>query len=341
MPLKGVKIELTAMNQKYKILRSDDEAAVVCDFASDVDIGLSAGQKSISSKYLYDAEGDRLFQRIMDLPEYYLTRCEYEILLKNRDRILQAIGSGPINLVELGAGDGKKTFLLLEYLIAEGLKFKYVPIDISQSAICGLTQSCCDFDSSMAIEGLVADYFDGLKWLSRQNRLRNFVLFLGSNIGNFTQAEMELFLSGLWDALNGGDLVLIGFDLKKDINRIKQAYDDSLGVTARFNLNLLVRINRELGGNFDTDQFRHHCTYNEQLDAVESYLISKGDQEVTIKSLGKTYTFKENEPVHIEYSHKFSKNDIALLAHKAGFEIVDHFYDERHLFVDSLWRAIK
>ena len=329
------------MVEKYRILRNDSIEIEGCDFAADVDAGLSRPQKTISSKYLYDAEGDKLFQRIMELPEYYLTRCEYEILRDNRDRILALIGDGPVNLVELGAGDGKKTFLLLEHFLEKGLEFRYVPIDISESAICGLVDNCCGCYSEMNVEGLVAEYFDGLRWLANQNHRRNFVPFLGSNIGNFTQAETELFLRGLGDALNDGDLVLIGFDLKKDVSRIKDAYDDAQGVTAQFNLNLLHRINRELGADFDVDRFAHYCTYNEHMGAVESYLISTKKQDVCIDSLGKTYCFEEKEPLHVEYSHKFSEEDIARLAARAGFEIVAQYYDTERLFVDSVWRVIK
>ncbi|MFC1978613.1 L-histidine N(alpha)-methyltransferase [Chloroflexota bacterium] len=328
------------MPEKYRVIKSVGVEATGCDFASDVDAGLSSLHKSISSKYLYDAEGDRLFQQIMELPEYYLTRCEYEILRDNRDEILALLGDIPVNLVELGAGDGKKTFLLLEHFLEKGLQFRYVPIDISESAIKGLIASCCDCYSQMTVEGLVADYFDGLKWLAQLNQRRNFVLFLGSNIGNFAQAETELFLRGLRDALNNDDLVLIGFDLKKDVNRIKHAYDDSQGVTAQFNLNLLRRINSELGGDFKINRFQHYCTYNEQLGAVESHLISSEKQDVIIQSLGKTYCFEKKESLHIEYSHKFSKEDITQLAQNAGFKIVAQFYDAERLFVDSVWQVI-
>ena len=145
------------ITNKYRSLTRGDGRVTGGGFPSDVDAGLSKAQKSISSKYLYDAEGDRLFQRIMELPEYYLTRCEYEILRDNRDKILTAVGDGPINLVELGAGDGKKTFLLLEHFLEKGLQFRYVPIDISEDAICGLVENCCDCYPDMAIEGLVAE----------------------------------------------------------------------------------------------------------------------------------------------------------------------------------------
>lgn len=329
------------MTERYRVLKHDDDTSSGCDFASDVDAGLSRPQKSISSKYLYDAEGDLLFQRIMDLPEYYLTRCEYEILRNNRDTISALLGKEQLNIVELGAGDGKKTFLLLEHFLEKGLEFKYVPIDISESAIRGLIASCCECYDQIAVEGLVAEYFDGLRWLASQNQRRNFVLFLGSNIGNFTRNEAELFLGGLWDALNDGDLVLIGFDLKKDIDRVRDAYNDSQGVTAQFNINLLHRINRELGANFDVDQFEHYCAYNDDLDAIESYLVSSRKQDVHIDGLDRTFCFEEKEPIHVEYSHKFSEEDIAQLAVCTGFKIVAQYYDSDHLFVDSLWRAIK
>ena len=188
---------------------------------------------------------------------------------------------------------------------------------------------------------MVAEYFDGLKWLSNLNGQHNVVLFLGSNIGNFSHSEARVFLHSLWNALNDGDRILIGFDLKKDVQQLLRAYNDSQGVTAKFNLNLLRRINRELGGNFDLSQFQYYSTYNVLSGAIESYLVSCRKQVVHIEALGQSFLFQAWEPVHTEYSYKFLESDIALLAEKTGFRIVKHLYDSRKCFADSLWQVSK
>jgi len=331
------------MHVHYKVLQPHDVQISKChqQFGLDVLLGLSQMPKSLSSKYLYDAEGDRLFQQIMELPEYYLTQCELEIFQNHKDRIVNLIGNGHLNIVELGAGDGKKTKVLLEHYLKRGLDFRYVPIDISETAVQGLIGGLHEHSSQLQIEGLVAEYFDGLKWLSSINHEHNVVLFLGSNIGNFSHTEARVFLHSLWNALNDGDHFLIGFDLKKDIELLVRAYNDSKGITEQFNLNLLRRINRELGGNFDLNKFRYYNNYNVYSGAVESYLISCEKQTVHIETLNQSFFFEAWEPVHTEYSHKYLKSDIALLAEETGFKIVENLYDSRCYFIDSLWQVRK
>jgi L-histidine N-alpha-methyltransferase len=310
-------------------------------FALDVLIGLSQTPKSLPSKYFYDEEGSKLFQQITELPEYYLTQCESEIFHSKKDEIARLVNGSRFNLVELGAGDGRKTKILLEHFLKAGLDFRYVPIDICEAAVEGLIGGLNKHLSKVPLEGLVADYCHGLKWLSNTNGHRNVVLFLGSSIGNFSYSEAREFLLGLWNALEDGDYLLIGFDLKKDIQLLEQAYNDLQDVTARFNLNLLHRINRELGGNFEVDQFQHYSTYNALSGAMESYLISRQEQVVDIEALNQSFSFEAWEPVHTEYSYKYLESDITSLAEETGFTIVTQLMDSKNYFVDSVWQVSK
>ena len=331
------------MTVQYKVLQPHDFQVSKSheEFALDVLLGLSRSPKAISSKYVYDAEGDRLFQQIMELPEYYLTQCEFEIFQSYKDKIVDLMGTDRLNLVELGAGDGKKTKVLLEHFIKRRMDFRYVPIDISEAAVHGLIVGLNHYSQHLEIEGLVAEYFEGLKWLSTLNNGHNFVLFLGSSIGNFSHSEARVFLYSLWNALNDGDHILIGFDLKKDIQLLTRAYNDSQGVTAQFNLNLLRRINRELGADFDLDQFQYYSSYNVFSGAMESYLVSRKEQIVHIETLNQSFAFESWEPLHTEYSHKFLESDITMLAEETGFEIIHKFSDSRQYFIDSLWQVKK
>lgn len=331
------------MANQYKSLQSHevDVSESYEAFALDVQRGLSQAPKSLPSKYFYDEAGCKLFQRITELPEYYLTQCELEIFQSKKQEIAQLIGKRKFNLVELGAGDGRKTNILLEHFLKVGLDFRYVPLDICEAAVKRLVDGLNHHSTELTIEGLVADYCDGLRWLSNMNEHRNVVLFLGSSIGNFTHAEAQEFLYSLWNALEDGDFLLIGFDLKKDIQLLERAYNDSQDVTAQFNLNLLHRINRELGGNFKLELFQHYSTYNALSGAMESYLISRQEQLVSIEELNQSFDFKAWEPVHTEYSHKYLNSDIASLAEKTGFKIVAQLMDSKKYFVDSLWQVRK
>ncbi len=311
------------------------------DFANDVLLGLFNRPRKLPSRYFYDEEGNRLFQQIMDLPEYYLTDCELSVLHHHKDRIAGHLAGGKFNLIELGAGDGTKTRILLEHFMQQHLDFRYVPIDICQEAVVDLVRHCGSVLPEMSTEGIVSEYFDGLHWISGLDEGRNVVLFLGSNIGNFTASESRVFLHSLWNALNDGDFLLIGFDLKKDIGLLVKAYSDSAGVTAEFNLNLLRRINRELGGDFRPDRFAHYASYNFVYGAMESFLVSRRAQTVFIEALRQRFDFEPWEPIHTEVSRKFLASDIAVLAGETGFEVVDEMTDPRGWFVDSLWRVSK
>jgi len=311
------------------------------EFAIDVLIGLSHSPKRLPCKYIYDERGSLLFERIIACPEYYLTDCEVEILRTYKEEILSKVGGGKINLVELGAGSGEKTKILLQEMIAGNIDVTFIPIDISSSAIRDSTDSLKEQIPGIKIKGLVSEYFKGIRWLSNLDRCTNVILFLGSNIGNFEPAEADVFLSSLWNACNDGDYLFIGFDLKKDIRLLLNAYNDSGGVTAEFNLNLLRRINNELGGDFNLEEFQYYSTFDAISGAIKSYLISQRKQNVVIDEINRLFFFKSWESIHTESSYKFLVDDIVKLASRNGFEIIEHFFDSKNYFVDSLWQVKK
>lgn len=310
-------------------------------FALDILLGLSGQRKSIPSKYFYDDRGSELFQQITELDEYYPTQCEFDILRSHGDAIAAAIDSGPFNLIELGAGDGRKTKVLIRSLLEAGREFEYVPIDISEGAMEGLSRSIAQEFSGLAFRGIVSDYYNALRWLNRNRSKPNLILFLGSNIGNFAPAQCRVFLRTLWNAMSSGDTLLVGFDLKKEIDVLLRAYNDSHGVTAAFNLNVLTRINRELGGDFDLNRFEHFGTYDVFSGAMESYLLSLAHQKVYIEALDRSFAFAAYEPIHLEYSYKFLPEEVEQLGYETGFESVAGYYDSRHWFSNVLWRARK
>jgi len=330
-------------NQTYRLFQQGEniKQRTNQEFANDVLIGLSQPLKWLPSKYIYDSEGSRLFQEITGLPEYYLTRAELSLLEDKKDHICGKVKDREFNLIELGCGDGTKTSILLEGFRQSGQKFHFFPIDISEDAVGELLNRLKGKFPDQDIEGLVSEYFEGLYWLSSQNQRRNLVLFLGSNIGNFTPIKAGVFLSSLWRALNNGDMVFIGFDLKKDIGKMIKAYNDKKGITEAFNKNLLKRINRELKGNFELDQFDFYATYDVVEGAIQSYLISRKRQEVFIEKLKWQFNFKAQEPIHTESSYKYTIEDIEEMAEKNNFELVENYFDKDKYFVDSLWKVVK
>jgi L-histidine N-alpha-methyltransferase len=314
----------------------------VRDFADDVLVGLSERPKRIASKYFYDEAGSRYFQRIMRVPEYYPTRCETEILEQYASDIIAPLAGAPFNLVDLGAGDGEKTLIILERLRQAGADFTYVPIDISEAAMKGLVATVRARMPDVKVAGLVCEYAHGVAYLGReQSDRRSLVLFLGSNIGNFNVARARSFMRRLWSALREDDRVLVGFDLKKDIEVLLAAYNDREGITSAFNLNLLTRMNRELGATFDPASFRHFGTYNVFSGAMESYLVSLEPQIVRVEALDISFAFDAWEPLHTEYSYKYLRSDIDSLAKHTGFACDARFEDRRGWFVDALFRVMK
>ncbi len=309
------------------------------EFALDVLSGLSEHPKRLSSRWFYDAEGSRLFQRIMSVPAYYLTGCEREVLETHGAELAARFAGRPVDLVDLGAGDGAKTAILLEHLRRAGADLRYVPVDISVDAMEGLVPAMEARYPGLVVEGVVAEYTQALTWLKRQDSRPRLALFLGSNIGNFDKPRARAMLHRLWSSLAEGDQVFIGFDLKKDIEVLLAAYNDPEGVTRAFNLNLLSRINRELGGGFELPKWRHFGTYNVFTGAMESYLVSLEPQSVQIEALRHSFRFDAWEPVHTEYSYKYLPRDIRSLAESTGFVIEALYTDRRGWFCDALWRV--
>ena len=311
-------------------------------FASDVFEGLSGNPKRLSSKYFYDDEGSRLFQEIMKLPEYYLTRSETEIFSKQTNEIFNAFDAtdGEFDLIELGAGDGTKTSLLVDYFLKHGATFRYVPIDISSEALNFLTEKFHSEFPSLDIQTEHGDYFTTLETFKETSDRRKIILFLGSNIGNFSKENANKFFKHLGEVMNPSDRLFIGFDLHKNPKTILNAYDDSQGMTPKFNLNLLKRINRELGADFNIDEFSHYASYHPLERAARSFLISRKKQTVKIKALEKSFEFEKWEPIYMEVSQKYNLDMIESLASDSGFEVVENLFDENRFYTNSLWKPI-
>lgn len=309
-------------------------------FAADVSAGLSAAPKFLSSKYFYDDAGSRLFQKIMDLPEYYLTRAELEIFETQAGEIFQAFTArnSSFDLIELGAGDGTKTAVLIDCFLRQNLEFAYAPIDISQEAVEALTEKFKNKFPTLLVNAKIGDYFQILESLKTASARPKILLFLGSNIGNFSRAQSIEFFTSLHRVMNADDLLFVGFDLQKDPRVILAAYNDAQGVTAEFNLNLLRRINREIGADFAVENFSHYATYHPLEGAARSFLISRCEQTVFVKVLNQSFGFKKWEPIFMEISQKYNLEMIENSANTCGFQIERNFFDTKNYFADSLWK---
>lgn len=311
-------------------------------FAQDVREGLTVSPKFISSKYFYDKRGSELFRKIMRMPSYYPTDLEFEIFQSQKEEILThfAAGTEAFQMIEFGAGDGLKTKVLLSHFLKEQVQFSYSPIDISESAIVQLEKELQQEFPSLMLESFIGDYFQALFEFSRRSTRRKAVLFLGSNIGNFTESQAIHFLNSLGAELNQGDKVLIGFDLKKDPNIVMAAYNDPEGITREFNLNLLRRMNNELGADFDLSAFMHAPSYDPLTGETKSYIVSKKAQKVYFKKLDLEVEFFAWEAIWTELSQKYDYAMIGHLAKKSGFEIEAHLTDQKGWYVDSIWRKL-
>lgn len=315
-------------------------ATQLSPFALDIKQGLDGEPRHLSSKWFYDDRGSQLFRAIMDSPEYYLTDAELEIFQTCGPALLPFVKDQPFDLIELGAGDGTKTQHLIEYFHDEGVNFAYRPVDISANAIDVLGELVQLRWPALDFQPIEADYFVALDRLggSTGNRPR-LVLFPGANIGNFPPPEAIELLKRIRSFLQPGDLLLTGFDLRKDPAVILAAYNDPAGHTAAFNLNLLTRINRELRADFVISDWKHWETYDPVSGTAKSYLVPTADQTVRIRALKRSYTFRAWQPIHVEVSQKYSLREIEGIADAAGFAFVKHLQDGKGWFVDSLWRV--
>lgn len=310
------------------------------DFASDVLTGLSLENKQLSSKYFYDDRGSRIFQDIMQMPEYYLTDCELEIFKSKKHEIYESFvnGDSKYDLIELGAGDGLKTKVLLSHFTKQKASFEYIPIDISEEAVKNLVLEIKSELPNVMVEGKIGDYFKLMEEINNYDNSKKILLFLGSNIGNFDYKEAIDFLKNLKGVMHANDMLFIGFDLKKEPEIILDAYNDPHGHTAAFNLNLLLRINNELGADFDLQAFKHEEFYDPLSGTAKSYLISLNQQNVKINKLDFDISFAKDERIFMEMSQKFDMELVSELADKSGFQIVRNFYDKRQYFMNSLWK---
>jgi L-histidine N-alpha-methyltransferase len=314
------------------------------EFASDVARCLASKNKCLNPKYLYDPIGSQIFEKICLQPEYYLTRTEASILNKYAPVISKLVDNN-LEVIELGSGSSYKTAILLRRLsLLKKKRIFYFPIDISSSILMESRRKLESQFPNVPIIGIRSDYDTGIDraasecmTIEKSNNNNNtpytkLVLFLGSSIGNFELIEARSLLLSVREKLRADDLLLIGFDLQKDESLLKAAYNDKAGMTAKFNLNLLARINRELGGNFKLEKFKHCAFYHRERHRIEMHLVSRTNQQVHIGALDRTFALKKGESIHTENSYKYSFDDIAALAEDCGFVVEKNFTDKKRWF---------
>lgn len=317
-------------------------------FARDVHAGLIANPKTLLPKYFYDKLGSHLFEAICELPEYYVTRAENEILREHIDEIISEIDNHDqrdIRLIELGSGNADKTRYFIQALLRRQKRLHYLPIDISAASLERSASELIKDYPSIRITAYTADYSTALQALAKANTLdqqdknRNVVLFLGSSIGNLDPDETGKLLRNVRSVLHPNDVFFIGADLKKTPAILVPAYNDALGVTAAFNLNLLVRINRELEGDFDLAKFEHRAIYNERLGRIEMHLFSREPQIVRIRVLDLQVRFERGESIHTENSYKFDLGQLSGLAFDTGFTLEKTWFDGGRQFSFNLFSS--
>ena len=314
------------------------EQMQVSQFYDDVMNGLSAPNKYLQSKYFYDVHGDKLFQRIMDLKEYYPTAAEMDIFSNKTDLLISAIminNREIFDIIELGAGDAIKSQHLLKSLIKNKISFTYIPIDISQNITDFLSINLPAAIQDIKVEAINADYLSGLQIAVSRSTNKKIILFLGGNIGNMEPQAAVQFCKEIRSSMVPGDKLILGIDLKKNPKRILSAYNDRTGVTKEFNLNLLTRINTELGADFNTSLFDHYASYDPVSGACKSFLVSLNKQVVTIRN--EVINFEKNEVIFMEVSQKYSPDEISHMAQLSGFKLTAAIYDGHHDFTDVVW----
>lgn len=307
-------------------------------FAKDITEGLSSRPKYISSKYFYDKKGSALFSEIMQLPEYYLTNSEFEILKSQSINIITDLALNNKNvteIIELGAGDGLKTIEFLKALEQRKVSYKYIPIDISEKALDQVQNTVNQQLTNVSIYPKHGDYFQILNDLKKSKNPK-VILFLGSNIGNMEDKQANWFLKALSENLNKGDKMILGVDLKKEKRIVFPAYNDEKGVTSEFNLNLLERINNEFNADFNRSNFKHTPEYDEEVGVAKSSIQSLIDQEVRIKSLDLKVVFEKGEKIHTEISRKYNDAILNVICENTGWNIQGKFIDSRKYFANYI-----
>jgi len=312
------------------------------EFASHIRKGLcqSFGEKWINPKFFYDEKGSYLFDQICLQHEYYLTRTETEILERYSKDIVSNLKCTAASMIEFGNGSSLKTKIILNHFSSQGVDVVYFPIDISQTALISSIRSLSSEFRNLDIIGISSEYLEGIRKIcsligaSTSIPRKKVMFFLGSSIGNFEPDTTRSFLKSIRHSMQTetGDNLFISFDLEKDFHILESAYNDRAGITSKFNLNLLKRINNDLGGTFNLRDFSHCATYNKKKKRIEMYIISKRDQEIYIRDLGQTVSLKENERIHTENSYKYSIEEIKQLAEKGGFIVQKNYTDTKVWF---------
>lgn len=312
------------------------------EFASHIRKGLcqSFGEKRIDPKFFYDEKGSYLFDQICLQREYYITRTETEILERYSKDIVSHLKSASGSMIEFGNGSSLKTRIILKHFFYQGVDVMYFPIDISQTALISSIRNLSSKFRNLDIIGIASEYLVGIKKISSlidassSIPRKKVMFFLGSSIGNFEPDTTRSFLRSIRNSMRTetGDNLFISFDLEKDFHILESAYNDRAGITSKFNLNLLERINNDLGGTFNLRDFSHYATYNKKKKRIEMYITSKRDQEIYIRELGQTVSLKENERIHTENSYKYSIEEIKQLAEKSGFIVQKHYTDTKVWF---------
>jgi L-histidine Nalpha-methyltransferase len=316
-----------------------EQLTILKGLAEDTRKGLASKQKYLLPKYFYNSTGSRIFQDIMHMEEYYLTNCEHDVFVRHKAEMAKTMkhDNSFFDLIEFGSGDGLKTKILLSQLYHDSSQFRYVPVDISRHANNELVKGVKQKFPAIDVLPKNGDYFHVMKKLAGESEHRKVILFLGANIGNFSQEEARDFLHQVYQFMHKGDQLLIGFDLKKSPKTILKAYDDPHGHTKRFNLNHLQRLNDELGADFNIEKFLHHTSYDPISGAVKSFLISTEEQSVYIKAIEQKVYFTKWEPIIMELSQKYDLGSIRALAENNDFSVLQNFFDKKEYFVDSLW----
>lgn len=300
-------------------------------FAEDVRLGLFAKQKALLPKYVYDDMGSILFEAICQLPEYYVTRAETEILQRYCGAIIDTV-PGPLTLIEAGSGSATKTRLVIDTILQRQPSLQYVPMDISPETLAKSAKELTSTFPHLQVTAYAGDYFETFQLLKDLPTERKLVLFLGTSLGNFEPPADLNFLHMVRSILQPGEAVLLGLDLKKSAAILEPAYDDALGVTAAFNLNVLNRLNREVGAHFDLRRFAHRAVYNQELGRVEMHLVSRCAQTVHVNQWDLDLHFAEGETIYTHSSYKYDQPQIHRLARQADFACLHTWQDANNFF---------
>jgi len=331
-------MQRSQLSSRYALTESDPHRDLD-SFAEEVETGLGSRPKTLPCRFLYDEQGSELFEQICELPEYYLTRAEHQVLRDHGDAIVAAI-DGPITLAELGSGSSTKTRVLIEALLRRQPRLRYVPVDISRSILEETAEALLEDYGALEVHAIAGEYQDGLRHVRSETRLPKLIAWLGSNVGNFDRDAAGRFLRGIRDVLSPDDRVLVGVDLRKQREVLERAYDDRGGVTARFNLNLLARINRELDGHFDLERFAHRAEWREGEGRVKLGLESLAAQQVQIEAIDRVIDFEAGELIHTEDSFKYSFAEIDELAEAAGLARTHRWLDANEAYSLNLFRPV-